>query len=417
MIKEGYQQFSISKLVDSVENFVEEENKFCETTIYELRKRASNYTSKKNSTFKMTPYVDPFNTIESTVPSYKKLFITNIDIFNRIKDFSFFDLVIIDDAHLSTSNKYSNIYKASQVVIFGDASFQSSATNSLMQRNKNFSTIPLLKRYLEMKSEFGNIWQTDNQYIYTPSLVIEKQQLSGLDELADKVVEKFKEHYGKTDRKTINVFVTKPSTRREIYSYLVEKLSKEFSVEEVLRILNISIRIISTNYESTRLSDYTFLWYEDLECLNNIELELVKRNYITAKHAVYLCYQGLKITKENIMLMERIDDFIGQPMRLNFRIDGITKIIYNRLIEQGIDVEVGPGYIDLVVKKPNKNIGFIIYGQRTDMSYSIVDDYIYYVNEYRKRGWDIHIYCMEQLNNNLDDAVAEMIKYAKEGNK
>ena len=115
--------------------------------------------------------------------------------------------------------------------------------------------------------------------------------------------------------------------------------------------------------------------------------------------------------------MERIDDFIGQPMKLNFRIDGITKIIYNRLIEQGVDVEVGPGYIDLVVKKPNKNIGFIIYGQRTDMSYSIVDDYIYYVNEYRKRGWDIYIYCMEQLNNNLDDAVAEMIKYAKEGNK
>lgn len=417
MMKEGYQQFSISKLVKTVENFAEEENKFCETNIYELRKRASSFSDKKNSTFRMTPFVDPFNTIEKTVPNYKKLFITNIDIFNRIKDFSFFDLVIIDDAHLSTSNKYSNIYKASQVVIFGDASFQSSATNSLMQRNKNFSCIPLLKRYLEMKSEFGNIWQTDNQYIYTPSLIIEKQQLSGVEELADKVVEKFKEYYGKTDRKTINVLVTKSQTRREIYSYLVEKLSKEFSVEEVLRILNISIRIISTNYEATRLSDYTFLWYEDLESLNNLEMELVKRNYITAKYAVYLCYQGLRITKQNIQLMERIDDFIGQPMRLNFRIDGITKIIYNRLIDHGIDIEVGPGYIDLVVKKAKKNIGFIIYGQRTDMSYSIVDDYIYYVDEYRKRGWDIHIYCMEQLNNNLDDAIAEMVKYAKEGNK
>ena len=29
------------------------------------------------------------------------------------------------------------------------------------------------------------------------------------------------------------------------------------------------------------------------------------------------------------------------------------------------------------------------------------DDYIYYVNEYKKRGWDIYIYCMEQLNKNL----------------
>ena len=45
------------------------------------------------------------------------------------------------------------------------------------------------------------------------------------------------------------------------------------------------------------------------------------------------------------------------------------------------------------------------------------DSYIYYVNEYKKRGWDIYIYCMEQLNKNLDDVVAEICKLAKEGNK
>ena len=159
------------------------------------------------------------------------------------------------------------------------------------------------------------------------------------------------------------------------------------------------------------------MWYEDLESLSNITIDLVKRNYVTAKHAVYLCYQGLRITKQNALLIERIDDFIGEPKELQFRIDGITKIIYERLIKYGVNLEIGPGYIDLVLKKQNKNIGFIIYGQRTDMCYSIVDDYIYYVNEYKKRGWDIYIYCMEQLNKNLDDVVAEICKLAKEGNK
>ena len=188
-------------------------------------------------------------------------------------------------------------------------------------------------------------------------------------------------------------------------------------MEDVVRILNLSIKIISTNYESTRLSDYTYLWYEDLEDVNNIALELVKRNYITAKHAVYLCFQDLRITTKNILHMEKIDDFIGKPITLSFRIDGITKIIYNRLVKKGLDVEIGPGYIDLVIKKTNKNLGFIIYGQRTDMCYSMVDDYIYYVNEYQKRGWDIHIYCMEELNKNLDDVIEQMYKLAKEGNK
>ena len=51
------------------------------------------------------------------------------------------------------------------------------------------------------------------------------------------------------------------------------------------------------------------------------------------------------------------------------------------------------------------------------MSYSMVDDYIYYVNEYEKRSWDVHIYCMEQLNKNLDDIIAEICKLAKEGRK
>ena len=417
MMASGYQEFSITNLTKTVNMFAKEEERFCETNIFELRKRISAYSNKKTKTFKITPFVNPFNSIVENAPHYKKLFIADIDVFNRMSDFSFFDVVIIDDAHLSTSNKYSNLYKASQVVIFGDASFQSSATNSLMQRNKNFTCIPLHKRYIEMKSEFGNIWQTDNQYIYTPSLIIEKHQLSALSDMTDMVIEQFKKHYEKANKKTFNILVAKPSTRREVYSLLVNKLMQEFSMEETIRILNLSIEIISTNYESTRLSDYTYLWYEDLESFNNIAIELVKRNYLVAKSGIYLCYQGLKITKQNELLIEKIDEFIGEPMKLEFRIDGITKIIYNRLLKLGVEVEVGPGYIDLVIKKENKNLGFIIYGQRTDMSYSMTDDYIYYVNEYKKRGWDIYIYCMEQLNKNIDDVVAEICKLAKEGKK
>lgn len=417
MLKEGHHEFSISNLVRTVNMFAQEEEDYCENNIFELRKRISGYSNKKRKTFKITPFVDPFNSIVENTPHYKKIFIADIDVFNRMNDFSFFDIVIIDDAHLSTSNKYSNLYKASQVVILGDASFQSSATNSLMQRNKNFTCIPLHKRYIEMKSEFGNIWQTDNQYIYTPSMVIEKNKVNSLSEMADMIIEKFKEHYEKTDKKTINVLVTKSTTRREIYSLLVNRLKTAFSTEDVIKILNLSIKIISTNYESNRLSDYTYMWYEDLEDLNNIALELVKRNYITAKHEVHLCYLNLRKSKKNEILMEKIDDFIGEPLTLDFRIDGITKIIYNRLIKKGIEVEIGPGYIDLVIKKNNKNLGFIIYGQRTDMCYSMVDDYIYYVNEYKKRGWDIHIYCMEELNKNLDDVIERIYKLVKEGNK
>ena len=228
------------------------------------------------------------------------------------------------------------------------------------------------------------------------------------------VIDTFKEHYEKTNKKTINILVAKSTTRREVYTLLVNKLKNEFSMEEIVRILNVSIEIISTDYESTRLSDYTYLWYEDLESLNNIGIELVKRNYLVAKNAIYLCYLGLKVTTQNALLIEKIDEFIGEPMKLDFRIDGITKIIYERLIKEGIEVEVGPGYIDLVIKKENKNLGIIIYGQRTDMSYSMVDDYVYYVNEYQKRGWEIYIYCMEELNKDFENVINNIVNIAKD---
>jgi hypothetical protein len=115
--------------------------------------------------------------------------------------------------------------------------------------------------------------------------------------------------------------------------------------------------------------------------------------------------------------MEKIDDFIGEPLSVNFRIEGITKIIYNKLKEKDINVEIGPGYIDLVIQKENVNVGLIFYGQRTDLRYSMVDDYVYYVNEYQKRGWEIYIYCMEELNKDFENVINNIVNIAKEGNK
>ena len=416
MINSGYKEFSVNKLITTVNNFQEEEQAYCETNIFQLRNHVRQYSKKRKKSLNMV-HANQYTQMLDNVPGYKKIFICDLNVFNNLNDLSFFDLVIIDDAHLSTANKYSNLYKANQVVIFGDSSFQSSATNSLMQRNKNFKSVPLHKRYVEMKSEFGNSWQNDNQYIYTPKLKIEKHELASLEEMIEKIVDEYRCYHDKIDKHLINIIITKPQTRRETYSLLVKKLRSEYTVEETLKILSLSIRIISTNSESMRLADSTYLWYEDLESLSNRIINIVKRNYIIAKSSIYLCYQKLRVTKANEELIDKIDEFIGKPLSVDFRIEGITKIIYSRLKEKGIDVEIGPGYIDLVIKKQYKNVGLIFYGQRTDLRYSMVDDYIYYVNEYKKRGWEIKIFCMEELNKDLNDAIAKIINVSKEGNK
>jgi hypothetical protein len=47
----------------------------------------------------------------------------------------------------------------------------------------------------------------------------------------------------------------------------------------------------------------------------------------------------------------------------------------------------------------------------------MVDDYVYYVNEYQKRGWEIYIYCMEELNKDFENVINNIVNIAKEGNK
>ena len=161
-------------------------------------------------------HANQYTQMLDAVPGYKKIFICDLNVFNNLNDLSFFDLVIIDDAHLSTANKYSNLYKANQVVIFGDSSFQSSATNSLMQRNKNFKSVPLHKRYVEMKSEFGNSWQNDNQYIYAPKLKIEKHELASLQEMIEKIVDEYRCYHDKLDKHLINII-----TFNDIYDSII----------------------------------------------------------------------------------------------------------------------------------------------------------------------------------------------------
>lgn len=411
MMKEGYRKFNLPEFVKIADTYRKEEERYCETNLNDLRNKAKIFMQKNK--VRNHDVFDEYNlSLLKSAPNYKKIFISDIDIFNNISDLSFFDLVIIDDAHLSTANKYINLVNANQVVVFGDRSFKTSVTNTLMHRIKIGSIIPLHKRYVEMKSHFHNSWQKDNQYIYSPKLSVNKLECTTINDMILKVVEEFKKYKDKIEKRNISIIVNNDQTRREVYRLLVNNLRQDFSIEDIINITNHGIRIISAHGESMRLSDSVYIWYDDIYELREMEKDIIRRNYVIAKQEIYICYQILKGKEQNDKL-ESINDFIGSTQLIDLHLEGITKIIYNRLTEKGVKVELGLGYIDLVIEKSNKNIGIILYGKRTDHSYSIIDEYLYYVSEYKKRGWDIYLYCMEDLFVKLDDVINEIIKISK----
>ena len=92
-----------------------------------------------------------------------------------------FDLVIIDDGHLSSANKYNRINECKQCIIFGDKSSQSSIVNTLMQRVSESCIVPYHNRYIRMSSRFNNLWANNNRYIYNYDTKISRQMVNSTE--------------------------------------------------------------------------------------------------------------------------------------------------------------------------------------------------------------------------------------------
>jgi hypothetical protein len=94
------------------------------------------------------------------------VFLANVDVFNSDLLLSYFDIIIVDDCHTASSNKYHRIEEASQVLLFGDKSFRTSVSNSLLNRVKPGTNVHYNRRYYQASDNFKNDWSTNNQYIY-----------------------------------------------------------------------------------------------------------------------------------------------------------------------------------------------------------------------------------------------------------
>ena len=85
----------------------------------------------------------------------------------------------------------------------------------------------------------------------------------------------------------------------------------------------------------------------------------------------------------------------------------LISLISNELKERGLNVQQGIGRIDLMIKGKNQkgriipNVGIIVEGLYENDTYSLVDDYQYYNLIYTKNGWQIYIFFVDDLIENL----------------
>lgn len=377
---------------------------YCTKNIQELQRMEEKRPKGRLGNIKFNDY----DRIITSMGRNISLFMADLDIFNGKIDLEPFDLVIIDDGHLSSSNKYNRIVECRQVVVFGDKSFQSSIANTLMQRIAESCIVPYHNRYVRMSPRFNNLWTAHNRYVYSFDTQVTKQKINSLAHLAQIVVEFF----NKNTRHIINVVVGNENTRRDIYAKIILMLQRYYSTSEIIEILCYNIRIINAQNEGSRYVNDAIIYYNDFLDYEDNQKELIFKNFVVISNGIYIYYVGHKREQVNQEILKDINRTIGKNIHHLVHPTGIAKLLYDRLKTRNINVSDGFGAFDFIIKEAN-TVAIMIIGKADDESYSLLDEYGYYYREYQRNGWIVEILYSGELINNFDQTIEEVIKLAK----
>ena len=371
----------------------------------------SKHSKRKNKPF-TNLYIDEYL---RTTPSFQKIYLTDVDTLNNIDDFSIFDTIIIDDAHISTANKYSKIFNSGgdncQLIVFGDGDFRSSVTNVFIRRIDEQYLVKLKKRYLYLSLESKNTWSKDNQFIYDPAKKVEIEKYDSIEDMVEASILLFE-----TTNHSIGIMVKNDSIKRMVYSTVIKTLRLSYEYEQTMTILNEKIKIIMIGKESMYSLDHIYVWYPDILDVNEDLKAQYIRNYIFAEKGIHICYKNTKSAKYLEPINEDISKHILEVSELNPFVNGtIITYIFDSLLKAGLTPEYGPGLIDLVIRTYNDKYGIIILGKRKDLRYSIIDDYIFYTKNYTEKGWKILIYSMEQFYKSYNDTILDIKRLVENG--
>lgn len=390
--------------VEAVDNIYQYEVGYCQNNINYLQ-----HLDERKTKGKLQGVLfDNYEEILSTLAKSTNVFLADVNIFNSNIKLNRFDLVIIDDGHLSSANKYNRINECKQCVIFGDKSFQSSYVNSLMQRINDSSIIKLRKRYIKMTPKFNNVWSVNNCYIYNGNAKIYKQMVNSIHEFVESIMQSFL----KDQTKVINVVVGDENTRREVYENLVKILETIFTSREVIQILSANIRIVNAISEGAKYVNDVIIFYNDFAKLEQSKKELIFRNFIVVSENIYIYYIGSRFEEENNIILKNINTTIGRSEQHNKYIFGISSLLFERLKATGISIKEGLGFFDIVVEDI-ETVGVMIVGNANNNSYSLMDDYRYYFKEYQKNKWKIKVVYVGDLIDNFESIVEDILSVAR----
>lgn len=394
-------------LLEYFEKAMDIELEYCLNNISNLATNVSLLDKRNKEKRLVASRFNEYNKLIENEYRNKLVFLANVDIFNSDLMLSNFDTIIIDDCHIASSNKYHRIDEAKQVVLFGDKSFRTSVSNSLLNRINPGTIVHLNRRYYNINDGFKNDWSISNQYIYNFKQKVKIEKMDNIKQLIEVIVHYYN-HNNKPDLK-INIVVFNTNTRRLIYTELVNKLLENLPTSSVIELLSTKFNIINGNIEDASYADEVFILFDDIKDSESSSQELILRNFSCVTGSVIITYLDSKDEILNKETEALIKNLIAKKEKTMPKTSELTKLIIEKMAEKGIKAKSGFGLFNVVIKSKTANVGIIVEGSTKLDSYYLLDEYQFYYNEYTKNGWNVFVFFVDDIIKNLDARISEVL--------
>ncbi len=217
----------------------------------------------------------------------KQVILASSDICNLYLDKNYFDLVIIDDAHLLSSSAYGDFILAKQVIISGEKPTHTSVINNLISRTRQVATITFDYRYTPMPKNLqckvsgisGLIARNYNDNC-------------GIEVLTGNVCKYIYDNYKRNCNIKVNVFIKQIGKQSEfIEAFAGYFLSKGINEDVILSLLLSQVNVCDLSSGYYYDSDYNILFLEDYY---TIDVDYISDNLI----------DSLLITKNKVVIYD-----------------------------------------------------------------------------------------------------------------
>lgn len=386
-----------------LQNYKYFEKNMCNNNLKELERNKPNIDRKFINHANSILFNDYDRIINDTI-SQKSVYLADVNIFNSQIDLSKFDIIFVDDVHLASSFKYTHLDDVNQIVLFGDSSAKAVRSNNIFVHVPQKNIFNLVESYCVDNPQYGNIPSNKNQYILSYPKPEQIKMFSSTIDLSKEIIKSFL----KDKTKKIDIIISSNNYKLDLTKNLLEELLKTSDSNEIINYFDKSIRIVRGPYEAASICDEVYFIFDDIYNLDEKYIKYMLTNYSLGAKSINIFYtEDIEIDDMKGYLKQIIGNGNELPQK---EMNRLTQIIYNQLVERGFNVSTGPGRIDLMIKgkvyknKENiPNVGIIIEGMDGKATYAILDDYDYYYNEYMANGWQMYIFCVNDIIDNLSE--------------